>query len=186
MRTRNVVKQTKAVLLLKWRQPAKSRASMRDLSKDCGLSMVEKHRHREFIGYQVYTTQRALARSLDATLASFGLTSGQWNALNQLDEHGSMTQKELADRLDKEPATITRRLDRMAKKGLIERSPDPRDRRANIISITPEAESLLSEVEPAVIARAEQISEGISDEDLHVFIDVLSKVKDNANRACPN
>ena len=81
--------------------------------------MTSHLRHREFIGYQVYAAHRALMRSLDLTLAPFGLTSSQWNALNQLNEYGDMTQKELADHLNKEPATVVRLLDRLVKHGLV-------------------------------------------------------------------
>lgn len=142
--------------------------------------MVEQLRHREFIGYQVYTAQRALAKSLDHTLSPFGLTSGQWNALNQLNEHGSMTQKDLADRLKKEPATVARLLDRLVKRELVVRLPHPDDRRANIIEITPAAKELLEEIEPFVVERADLIAAGISDDDLHVFFDVLNQVRLNA------
>ncbi len=143
--------------------------------------MLEKLRHREFIGYQVYTAQRALARSLDLTLAPFGLTSGQWNALNQLNENGTMTQKELADLLRKEPATVARLLDRLVKRDLVKRTPHPEDRRANIVEITPAASDLLVEIEPYVVDRADQIAKGITDADLEVFFDVLNKVRNNAN-----
>jgi len=144
--------------------------------------MVEKLRHREFIGYQVYTAQKALARSLDITLAPFGITSGQWNALNHLDEHGAMTQKDLAELLRKEPATVARLLDRLVKRGLVQRKPHPKDRRANIVENTPDASKLLVEIQPAVVARASQIAEGISDDDLAVFFDVLDRVRHNASK----
>ena len=144
--------------------------------------MVEKLRHREFIGYQVYTAQKALARSLDITLAPFGITSVQWNALNQLDEHGAMTQKDLAELLRKEPATVARLLDRLVKRGLVQRKPHPKDRRANIVENTPDASKLLVEIQPAVVARASQIAEGISDDDLAVFFDVLDRVRHNASK----
>ena len=144
--------------------------------------MVEKLRHREFIGYQVYTAQKALARSLDITLAPFGITSGQWNALNQLDEHGAMTQKDLAELLRKEPATVARLLDRLVKRGLVQRKPHPKDRRANIVENTPDASKLLVEIQPAVVARASQIAEGISDDDLAVFFDVFDRVRHNASK----
>ena len=144
--------------------------------------MVEKLRHREFIGYQVYTAQKALARSLDITLAPFGITSGQWNALNQLDEHGAMTQKDLAELLRKEPATVARLLDRLVKRGLVQRKPHPKDRRANIVENTPDASKLLVEIQPAVVARASQIAEGISDDDLAVFFYVLDRVRHNASK----
>ncbi len=144
--------------------------------------MVNPLRHREFIGYRVYMAQRALARSLDLTLAPFGLTAGQWNALNQLDEHGDMTQKKLAEILKKEPATVARLLDRLVKRGLVKRAPHPEDRRANIVGITPPAVELLNEIEPYVVARADQIAEGISDDDLDTFFDVLNVVRKNAIR----
>lgn len=148
--------------------------------------MVEKLRHREFIGYQVYTAQKALARSLDITLAPFGITSGQWNAMNQLEEHGAMTQKQLAERLRKEQATVARLLDRLVKRNLVKRTPNPKDRRANIIENTPEASKLLVEIQPAVVARADQIAEGVSDEDLAIFFDVLDQVRRNASSVKAN
>lgn len=142
--------------------------------------MVQKRRHREYIGYRVYSTQRALARSLELSLAPFGLTPGQWNALNQLEEHGAMTQKQLAALVQKEQATIARSIERLVQRGLVKRTPDPRDRRANIIEVTPAASQLLSEIEPAATRRHEQIAQGISEADLSVFFDVLDQVEANA------
>lgn len=145
--------------------------------------MPNRLRHREFIGYQVYTAQRALMRSLDLTLSPFGLTSSQWNALNQLHEYGDMTQKELAEHLDKEPATVARLLDRLVKRGLVQRTSHPEDRRANIIGITPAAVDLLVAIEPHAAARADRIAEGISDEHLNIFFSVLDTIRQNAERS---
>lgn len=144
--------------------------------------MTSHLRHREFIGYQVYAAHRALMRSLDLTLAPFGLTSSQWNALNQLNEYGDMTQKELADHLNKEPATVVRLLDRLVKHGLVKRMSHPEDRRANIVGITPEAVDLLATIEPYAAEQADRIAEGVSDEDLAVFFNVLETVRQNAER----
>ena len=144
--------------------------------------MTSHLRHREFIGYQVYAAHRALMRSLDLTLAPFGLTSSQWNALNQLNEYGDMTQKELADHLNKEPATVVRLLDRLVKHGLVKRMSHPEDRRANIVGITPEAVDLLATIEPYAAERADRIAEGVSDEDLAIFFNVLETVRQNAER----
>lgn len=144
--------------------------------------MTSHLRHREFIGYQVYAAHRALMRSLDLTLAPFGLTSSQWNALNQLNEYGDMTQKELADHLNKEPATVVRLLDRLVKHGLVKRMSHPEDRRANIVGITPEAVELLATIEPYAAEQADRIAEGVSDEDLAIFFNVLETVRQNAER----
>lgn len=142
--------------------------------------MVQKLRHREYIGYRVYSAQRALSRSLELSLAPFGLTPGQWNALNQLEEHGAMTQKALAERLQKEQATIARSIERLVQRDLVKRTPSPQDRRANIIEVTPKASQLLSEIEPVVTHRHEQIAQNISEQDLDVFFSVLDQIEQNA------
>ena len=91
-----------------------------------------------------------------------------------------MTQKELADILKKEPATVARLLDRLVKRDLVRRTTHPEDRRANIIEITPAAVELLEDIEPCVIARADLIAQGISDKDLDTFFTVLNTVRENA------
>lgn len=142
--------------------------------------MGQARRQREYIGYRVYSTQRALYRSLEACVAAAGLTPGQWNALSQLSEYGAMTQRQLAERLQKEQATVTRSLDRLVQRGLVVRTPSPRDRRANIVDITPEATRLLAELEPDVTRRNAELAAGISDQDLAVFFDVLDQLEANA------
>ncbi|MCI8425467.1 MAG: MarR family transcriptional regulator [Adlercreutzia sp.] len=145
--------------------------------------MVSKRRQREYIGYRVYNTQRALHKSLEACVAAAGLTPGQWNLLSQLEEHGAMTQKQLAERLRKEQATVTRSIERLVQRGLVVRTPNPQDRRANIVEATPEASRLLAELEPAVARRNSELAEHISDEDLSVFFDVLDQIDANAARS---
>lgn len=142
--------------------------------------MVYKLRHREFIGYHVYTAHRALAKALDATLAPFGITSSQWNALQQLEEHGAMTQRELSELLNKEQATVARLIDRLVKRGLVERAPHPTDRRANIVENTEQASELLVEAQSAVVASADAIASGVSDADLAKFFEILDRISDNA------
>lgn len=142
---------------------------------------AHQHRHDEFVGYRIYEAHRALSRSLERTLAPFGVTPGEWNALNQLDHHGPLSQKHLADALRKEQATITRSVDRMVRKGLVVREPDPSDRRANIISLTPVARRLLTEIEPRAVEAAARTVEGISAGDLETFYAVLGRVKSNAD-----
>lgn len=144
--------------------------------------MAQARQQREYIGYRVYTTQRALFRSLEACVAQAGLTPGQWNALSQLAEHGAMTQKQLAERLQKEQATVTRSIERLVQRGLVVRTPNPQDRRANIVDITPEATRLLADLEPDVTRRNEELAAGISAKDLEVLFDVLDRLEANAQR----
>jgi MarR family transcriptional regulator, transcriptional regulator for hemolysin len=60
----------------------------------------------------------------------FGITRAQWAVLVRLDRSEGLNQSELAEMLDLQPITLTRLLDKLSDSGLIERRPDPDDRRA--------------------------------------------------------
>lgn len=144
---------------------------------------MDERRHSDLLGYRVYRTQRMLAQCLEDALACYGITPGQWNALNQLDKRGPLSQRALADALQRKPATITRSIDKMEEMGLVERVPDATDRRANVIVLRPAARDLLERIQPDAVDLADRMREGISDEELALLFRLLDTVYDNADKA---
>lgn len=144
---------------------------------------MAERRHSDLLGYRVYRTQRMLAQCLEGALAKYGITPGQWNALNQLDRQGPLSQRALADALQRKPATITRSIDKMEKMGLVERVPDANDRRANVIVLLPAANDLLVRIQPEAVELAEKVSDGLSDEEIALLFRLLDAIYDNAERA---
>lgn len=67
----------------------------------------------------------------DELLSTVGLHVGQEMLLNVLWTEGEMTQTELANRLEIQPATLTVALKRLEKNGLVVRSRDPQDQRVS-------------------------------------------------------
>jgi DNA-binding MarR family transcriptional regulator len=67
-------------------------------------------------------------------------------ALSTVERHGPMTPSELAARERIQRPTATRVLARLADEGLVERTPDPQDRRSALVSATPAARALLAEM----------------------------------------
>ena len=67
----------------------------------------------------------------DELLSTVGLHVGQEMLLNVLLTEGEMTQAELANRLEIQPATLTVALKRLEKNGLVVRSRDPQDQRVS-------------------------------------------------------
>lgn len=141
-----------------------------------------EQRHSDLLGYRVYRTQRMLAHCLEGALAKYGITPGQWNALNQLDKCGPLSQRALADALQRKPATITRSIDKMEEMGLVERVPDANDRRANVIVLLPAARDLLALIQPEAVELAEKMHEGLSSEEISLLFRLLDVVYDNAYR----
>jgi MarR family transcriptional regulator for hemolysin len=87
---------------------------------------------------------RLLKTYADQRARQFGISHAQWAVLARLDRAEGLKQTELAEMLDLQPISLTRLLDRLAANGLIERKPDPNDRRANRLYLTPAARPLLN------------------------------------------
>ena len=78
----------------------------------------------------------AFYRSLRRRRASYQLTATQWQALAQLDRGGPMTARTLAALEQVAPQSIARTLASLESEGLISRTVDPDDARANIVVVT--------------------------------------------------
>ena len=97
---------------------------------------------REF-AFTINDVARLLRTLADQRAAKFGMTRAQWAVLFRLDRTQGLKQCELAEILDLQPITLTRQLDRLCDSGLIERRPDPDDRRVKRLYLTPAAAPVL-------------------------------------------
>jgi MarR family transcriptional regulator, transcriptional regulator for hemolysin len=86
------------------------------------------------IGYIINSTAKAFVRVLDSQLMEkVGVTAGQWKVLAVLVDRDGRTQKEIAERLALDGATLIPVIDKMEKDNLVVRKIDPADRRNNRI-----------------------------------------------------
>ncbi len=90
-------------------------------------------------GYFVTLTARAFMRVAEALLRPLGLGVAHLPVMVCLAEAEPLTQTEIAQRIHVEQPTAAALLQRMSKAGLIEKSPDPDDRRATRISLSAHA-----------------------------------------------
>jgi DNA-binding MarR family transcriptional regulator len=65
-------------------------------------------------------------------------------ALSTVERHGPLTPSEVAARERIQRPTATRVLTRLEEAGLVERTPDPQDRRSSLVSATPAGTDLLA------------------------------------------
>jgi DNA-binding MarR family transcriptional regulator len=80
----------------------------------------------------------------------FGLTGPQLVILNEIARHESITVTQLARSISLSQATVTDILNRLGRKGLVERTRDTIDRRRVLIRITPQCNGILSQAPPAL------------------------------------
>lgn len=112
---------------------------------------------------------RGVARRLRHTtaeaLAPWDITPSQARALGTLRRIGDLRSGELAERLRIAPRSATEVLDGLAARGLVERGPDPADRRATLVRVTAAGQELADAVRAARGAGAESFFAVLSELD---------------------
>jgi DNA-binding MarR family transcriptional regulator len=121
-----------------------------------------------------------MRRAFEQRLAGMSdLTLAQARALVYLSRHEGIHQVELADLLEVTPITLARLIDHLAEQGLVERRPDPNDRRAYHLFLTPAAAPQLALVREAGKANCAVAMNGLNDQEAALMATFLNKMRDN-------
>jgi len=147
--------------------------------------MLPRSLNREF-GFIINDVARMLKTYADHKAGQFGITRAQWVVLVRLDRFEGLKQAELAEMLDLQPITLTRLLDRLAECGLIERRPDPNDRRAKLLFLTPKAKPLLEQLGELGNELMGTALAGVDREHVELMVAQLAIVKENLRQAIHN
>jgi MarR family transcriptional regulator for hemolysin len=129
---------------------------------------------------------RLLRTCADQRAASIGMTRAQWAVLVRIERAEGLKQAELAEQLDLQPITLTRLVDRLCENGLIERRPDPNDRRAKRLFLTPAARPLLEQLHVIGQALITEVLDGIDAASFEDLLGKLGHIKDNLRRTIQN
>ena len=93
---------------------------------------------------------RVVGDRLDRAIGRDGVTSDHWRVLRPLADGDGHTMGEIADRLQMNPPTLTKLVDRMVGKSLVQRSADPVDSRRVLVYATDAGLELLHELQGKV------------------------------------
>ena len=96
-------------------------------------------------GFLLHDTARLLRRDFERRSKGTGLTRAQWAVLAYIARNEGSSQAALADMLEIEPITLVRLLDKLEAAGLVERRPDPSDRRVARVAATARGSELLAQ-----------------------------------------
>jgi MarR family transcriptional regulator, transcriptional regulator for hemolysin len=131
------------------------------------------------LGFLLRDLSRRHMLRFEAHARRLSLTLSQCKVLVRLDANEGASQSRLAELADIEPMTMVRILDRMESDGLLERRPDPADRRARRLYLTERARPLVDEVwKLSDLTRAEMFA-GIGASERRAFVEVLERLHAN-------
>lgn len=116
------------------------------------------HQHEEHTGDLVMALGRRVRRAYAEGLAEWHITPSQSRALRVLaSREDGMRPSVLAEELRIAPRSATEVADALVERGWVRRAPDPTDRRATTLTLTPSGRDLLGRIEDVRRAASERV-----------------------------
>jgi len=141
--------------------------------------MPKDEKNLENLGFMIQDVGRLMRRDYNRRVQKTGMTQAQWRAIMMLWRNPGISQARLADMLEMQPISVARLLDRMQAAGLVERHPDPQDRRAVRLYLSAKAEPIRSELCDYGVETRQLALNGISDQERAALMDILYKMRGN-------
>ncbi len=120
-----------------------------------------------------------LAAELAGVFAGFGLTSADFLVIVSLRRGGTpyrMPQARLMDALGLTSGTVSVRLDRLEKSGIVTREPDPASARGSLVQLTDKGLELFDRVAPVHLANEDRLLSALSSAERQVLADLLRRL----------
>ncbi|GGT46435.1 MarR family winged helix-turn-helix transcriptional regulator [Nonomuraea spiralis] len=134
------------------------------------------------IGLRLSGTARQVSRAFDDALAQAGGSTPAWQVLVSLKSRKLGNQRELAEAMGIQGATLTHHLNTMERDGLLTRRRDPDNRRVHVVELTEEGERLFHRLREVVTAFDRQLRAGLGEEELAAFERVLARLLENSRQ----
>ncbi len=126
-------------------------------------------------------TARRLRSAFDQRLEPLDLNLNQASLLAYVADFGESTQTELAEMVDLGRAAIGTMIDQLEARGLLERLPDPADRRVWLVAATDSGRDLVDRFYAIDADFRLELRQGISRSDRQLLAELLERLDTNIN-----
>jgi DNA-binding MarR family transcriptional regulator len=124
-----------------------------------------------------WAVARQLRETSQETLAPWDITPAQLRALRVLSRNGPIRLSRLSDKLHIAPRSATEVTDALESRGLVERQPDPSDRRATLVQLTENGQSVLAAIRAARGSEADRLFGELSPADQADLARILGQLR---------
>jgi DNA-binding MarR family transcriptional regulator len=127
--------------------------------------------------FLLHDVARLLRVDADKRARAHDMTRAQWGILIWLERQPGISQKELSELLEVEPITVARLIDRLEARGMVERRPDPRDRRIWRLHLKPAALPVLCEIARQRTDLTRMVTAGLDEDTIDTLTGTLLRMK---------
>ena len=131
--------------------------------------------------FKIDTTIKKIRNALQKQLneAGFDLTVDQWVLIDHIKRQPGISQNELAELTFKDPPTVTRIVDLIEKKGLVERTPAAGDRRKFNLFLTSKGDVIYKDAFPIVAEIRRKGWGDLEESDYQHFVRIMDSIYNN-------
>ncbi|MGC4250251.1 MAG: MarR family transcriptional regulator [Sphingobium sp.] len=131
----------------------------------------------QFLPYRLSVAANRVSNAIaGAYQRLFGLSVPEWRLIAVLAESEGATQNEIGQKTVMDKVTVSRAAHALAQRGLIVRSPNPRDGRSLRLFLSGEGHDLYCQIAPKALELEEHVFSSLSEDDLARFRDILDHV----------
>jgi DNA-binding MarR family transcriptional regulator len=131
------------------------------------------------VGHITENAMKQIAEAFGRRLKDTGITRIQWIAMYYISTNKIISQRELSVLMHVADSSIGRLLDRLERDEMVVRLTNESDRRVTMVMLTERGEALMKKLIPYGEKFNDDLTEGIKQEDLIVFQNVLDKMIEN-------
>ncbi|MEY2959155.1 MAG: hypothetical protein RLZZ01_1723 [Actinomycetota bacterium] len=131
-------------------------------------------------------TANSIRAAYDRRLTELGLTLSLASLLAYIRDFGPVSQTRAAEHLGQGRAVTGTQIDKLEASGLVERRPDPDDRRVWMLVVTETGRDLADRVDEVDTVLRAELRDGISRADRHTLAALLVRIQHNLRNVEPN
>lgn len=140
---------------------------------------ADRYHLAESVGHQLFCLTNLMRREVELRMAEHGLTDSQWKPLWLIKSGIADTSFEMARQLNMDAGAVTRMVDRVVAKGLLERERSDSDRRVVHLRLTPAGETAVAEVPHVLASVNNDFLRGLSESEWKQLQKLLSRMGAN-------
>lgn len=130
----------------------------------------------DLLGYHLRRAQVAAYQNFAEVLNGSNVSPGQVGVLILVRANPGVNQTRVGNGLGIDRSTLVAVIDRLEERGLVARTPSPRDRRSHALMLTQAGEDYLADLLPRVRDHERQIATRLTDGDRKQLIELLGRV----------
>jgi DNA-binding MarR family transcriptional regulator len=131
------------------------------------------------VGFLIAQLGMEVTRRFGLIMSEVGLEPRQWSLLRAVADAEGQSQNALGDSLSIPPSSMVALVDQLEERGLVERRPDPVDRRSRRLYITPKGRHVIEDAWELAVGFERRLCAGFTPKLRERLIEMLSRVVDN-------